>query len=542
MITGISIENFKGIRDRVDIEFRPLTLLFGANSAGKSTIVHALHYAREIFQRRNLDPDQTVAGGQFANLGGYATFIHGHDLGRRTRLTIEINVSDKDFPDFKDPHPEWLTVLRLDPMLSEFQKASVSVEVGWSQLANGPFVSEYSVSIQDRWVATITQQPGRPEVHLKFDSTHPVFASSDENVDITLGKWEIGKPRLGTSTIEYYWQEAMHLGGLRYSSADEIPLPLQGDALVDVDRRIRLPVDRSEVRDPETSEGVGSVTAWIEYALSHVICGPGQIIRDCLVSSRYLGPLRSSIPASFEAPRFPDESRWSTGLGAWDVLLNGPDKLVQDVSSWLGDSDKLDSGFRIVRKRYKEVDLSNPLLVQLMTGRAFDDAESGAAIDFNKLPTKSRIVVVPVNGGEFHPGEVGIGISQVVPVIVSALDGCDRLVAIEQPELHIHPRLQAELADMFLEATQTQQNRFLIETHSEHCILRLQRRIRETTLGNPVDGRALMSEDVVVYHVSSEDGCTKVRRIDVDKNGDFVQPWPDDFFEIDFYERFGHDR
>ena len=57
MITGISIENFKGIRERVELELKPLTLLFGPNSAGKSTILHALHYAREIFERHNLDAD-----------------------------------------------------------------------------------------------------------------------------------------------------------------------------------------------------------------------------------------------------------------------------------------------------------------------------------------------------------------------------------------------------------------------------------------------------------------------------------------------------
>jgi predicted ATPase len=64
MITGISIENFKGIRgiedsegnlQPVEIELRPLTLLFGANSAGKSSILHALQYAAEVFERRNLD-------------------------------------------------------------------------------------------------------------------------------------------------------------------------------------------------------------------------------------------------------------------------------------------------------------------------------------------------------------------------------------------------------------------------------------------------------------------------------------------------------
>ena len=79
----------------------------------------------------------------------------------------------------------------------------------------------------------------------------------------------------------------------------------------------------------------------------------------------------------------------------------------------------------------------------------------------------------------------------------------------------------------------------MIETHSEHLILRILRRIRETGKGNPHNGRPITGDDVAVYFVNQDAGHTVVRRIDIDKNGDFVQPWPDDFFEIDFYERFG---
>lgn len=79
MITSISIENFKGIRDRVQLDFRPITLLFGANSAGKSTVLHALHYAREVFDRHNLDADQTIAGGKYIDLGGFRRLVHRGD-------------------------------------------------------------------------------------------------------------------------------------------------------------------------------------------------------------------------------------------------------------------------------------------------------------------------------------------------------------------------------------------------------------------------------------------------------------------------------
>src|SRR3712207_7995242 len=80
MITAVAIENFKAIRERVAFELKPITLLFGPNSAGKSSILHALHYAREVFERHNLDPDQTLVGGKFIDLGGFRNFVHRRDL------------------------------------------------------------------------------------------------------------------------------------------------------------------------------------------------------------------------------------------------------------------------------------------------------------------------------------------------------------------------------------------------------------------------------------------------------------------------------
>jgi hypothetical protein len=205
----------------------------------------------------------------------------------------------------------------------------------------------------------------------------------------------------------------------------------------------------------------------------------------------------------------------------------------------LGDSNRLNTGYRLRAKRYKEVDLSDRLLADLISGRAFDDVAPDARLALERLPTQTRLLIEPVGEDlELAPCDVGVGISQIIPVVVAALDGSGHLNAIEQPELHVHPRIQAELGDLFIEAVQTKNHRFLIETHSEHLILRLQRRIRETTAGRVANATPLSSEDLVVYYLRRESGATVVRRIDVDRDGEFVQPWPDDFFDIDFYERF----
>ena len=82
MITRIAIENFKAIRDRVSLDLKPITLLLGPNSSAGS-LLHALHYAREVFGRHNLDPDRVIAGGEFIDFGGFRNFVHGRGVPGR---------------------------------------------------------------------------------------------------------------------------------------------------------------------------------------------------------------------------------------------------------------------------------------------------------------------------------------------------------------------------------------------------------------------------------------------------------------------------
>src|ERR1700677_4061232 len=92
-LSRIEIENFKGIGTAQVIDLKPITLLFGPNSAGKSTILQALHYAREILERRNPDPDQTIAGG-LIDLGGFKSLVHNHELDRVITIKLIFDLSD----------------------------------------------------------------------------------------------------------------------------------------------------------------------------------------------------------------------------------------------------------------------------------------------------------------------------------------------------------------------------------------------------------------------------------------------------------------
>ena len=542
MITKIAIENFKGIRERVEVEIRPITLLFGANSAGKSSILHALHYAGEIFENHNLDPDRTVSGGSFVDLGGFGNLVHGHDRSRDVSLSFDLDLRGTKLPDYTNPYyGPHDSLLGNDPpsLTGDVHSARIEVTVAWSELRCAAYVKKYTVAINGNWLATISCEPGQPTTTMAFKPDHPVFLPASEFAGWIRDEYL----EFPVSGLQVYWAMAKRSGVIHELRSGEVEVTRQKDALPRWSKRLSLNWDFHEGLKAAESYAQSyaealNLKADVGAGLSRVIVGPGQVLRGWLQEFRYLGPLRETPPRSYSPPRRPDPARWASGLGAWDRLHAGDETLVQAVSDWLSEDNRLNTGYRLQWRKFKELDLDNPLLSQLLTDQAFDQFEKSRT-ELERMPTLARLVISPQDEGlDLRPHDVGVGISQVLPVVVTALDGDSSLCAIEQPELHVHPRLQANMGDLFIQAAMENKKAILLETHSEHLILRLQRRIRETTKGEPHAGIPLTGSDVAVYYVSQEDGMTRLTKIDLDRKGEFVQPWPDDFFEVDFHERF----
>ena len=137
------------------------------------------------------------------------------------------------------------------------------------------------------------------------------------------------------------------------------------------------------------------------------------------------------------------------------------------------------------------------------------------------------VVKTHATASEVKITDVGFGVSQVLPALVQAFY-CppNSTIWMEQPEIHLHPQVQAELADVFISATQARENRkerhvqLIVESHSEHFLNRLQRRIAEG---------AVAPEDVAVYFCRRAGSATELEPLRLNMFGE-IENWPENFF------------
>jgi len=422
-ISSLVIEGFKSLAERTEIEIRPLTLLAGANSSGKSSALQPLLLLKQTLEAQ-FDPGPLLLDGPNANFDEASQLFskfRGRTLEDRTFL-IEVtsSIESKCSITFYLGGEYGFDVCKIDsifPDTSRWSSLNLEIDINEEELISR-LPSEF-VEVTERNTGTLLPREAEPSTF----------------------EWKIIKDRF------------LLKAGYVAETEDE-PVIMYPD---------HYPVIESPAKN-----------------LIHV---PG---------------LRTNSSRSYKKTavgnRFP---------GTFD------DYVASVIHSWQRESDK-----RLEK-------LVRQLQHMGLTGGVEADR-------INDTQVELRVEQQPVGSGSegrmINVADVGIGVSQVLPVLVACLVADEgQLVYLEQPEIHLHPRAQTRLADALVKAA-NRGVRVVVETHSQLLLLALQTRIAEDEID---------PERVMLHWFSRrDDGVTEVSSRVPDDKGAFGD-WPEDFSDVE---------
>ena len=611
-LKSIEVANFKAFgKEPQTIPIKPITLVFGPNSAGKSSLIHSLLWLNHAESTGQTDVFNPALAGKTTNLGGFDTSLNRNSGMDRLSfsLSIENLLAKTDVSKCTDS----ISVFKLSFSFRRPQK-------GQAPRLSALQLSGDGIELLSAWTRDLGQREGY-SAKINFDhpampfASHPTEATKDalesinsygqydlfetaflpnrmelngfdrlilENVDTPLkGHLPFLVQELPSAIIDVFSVFSKAIGELQYLP----PLRDIPDRSVDI-RSCELPGWRWLAKQPALVKRINTTLEQLKFghriqlrelmpvdalensfiaATSHAEAG-----NDWGALSHAVEQARSEWEFfDYEEKRkwleaHPDFFRqmveyWREIIRDWkqgysdDYYEENPDKDIncgdfppdewvqqraeEQARSLLDDWNK-DANSTFYDDAVR-LHISENQEVRSALGNALSGKSMKKMVQSNVERVELRLHD-PKNGIWTALQDVGVGVSQSLPIILEAFAQQEKLIAIEQPELHLHPAHQAELADVFIEsALGENKNTFLLETHSEHLILRILRRIRETSRGKLLDGGIpVRPEDVAILFVEPGDNGSVVREIEIDDQGRILSDWPMGFFEERLEELF----
>lgn len=436
MLTKLRLKNFKAWEDTGDVELAPLTILFGANSAGKSSLHQFLLMLRQTIEspdrRRVLHTgdDRTPV-----DLGSYSGLLRSS--GAKSPLVFEL--------DWRRSSPLRITYARNNAKFS-------GRDMGFGAAISASADSPPRLRVDNYWYQLNPDRVDRLRLGSERDGKgeYVIRAEGIELVRTMGRKWPVSPP------------------SQFHGFPDDLPTRYQ----------------------------------FLDFAADLTLA-----LEEQLRAINYLGPLREKPNRLY---------RWS-GEEVGHVGWRGEHSIEALLS---GRTRRFNFG---VKQRLKPLQV---LVAEWLRDLGVIDKFSVAQIGKGRDEYEVR-VTSPGSSQEVLLTDVGFGVSQVLPVVVEAFYSAPgSTVVMEQPEIHLHPAVQAGLADLFIAAISAREDseprntQFIIESHSEHLLRRLLRRIAEQEV-DPASVRC--------YVVNPGKGGSTIEALDVDDYGN-VRNWPEHFF------------
>ena len=526
--TELRLAGFKPFGDLQTLRLAPLTLVYGPNSSGKSSIIQSL-----LLTKQSLEGSprlaELVPRGDFTDLGSFAALVHRHRVAKPftvgfsytgariaapamspypksgraqpSKVHIDLTYGLERGKGRKAVHPAELQRVRYElhgASEHAFRVRLVRRKREASSDAEHESIATFTPADQTSYDELAKAAFERLERVIRPGRQQSLFGDSSADDDEEEFLYPEDQKRALDATIQAGLSKLGFNveGGLpsRATLADEGVLGGMGR--------------RASSNVPKLDASMSRVV-WDELSgsLSQSLGGICQATRERLRLMTYLGPLRSSPQRYYDMNGAEVFHVGTQGEHTPQVLQMRGRQLKDNVNQW-----------------FKRFDIPYTLAM-----RTVGDKVIGALVSMTLRDLRTKV--------EVSPSDVGFGIGQLLPVMVQGLLSRAELICVEQPEIHLHPRLQAELAEFFIETSGIRKGegevtgkQWLIETHSEALIRRLQRRIREGVVNR---------EDVSVLYVEPGSRGSRVLELRIDDDGSFIDPWPGGFFDERFDDIFG---
>ncbi|MXW21352.1 MAG: DUF3696 domain-containing protein [Gammaproteobacteria bacterium] len=438
MLEYLRIRNFKGWRDTGAIRMAPITLFFGANSSGKSSIGQFLLMLKQTIESQDRKAVFYPGGKNSAvQLGSYREMVFGRDPDNK--IAFEYRWSPSEPLKFADPLSGQVfsgDVIAFDAEvgLGEGQRRSLSLDRLKYELRKGE---------QTKLAIGMTR---KPRARSKYEVKAETYVLTRKQ-----GRaWPLGDP------VRFY------------GFPDEVVAYYQN---ADFAQSLNL---RHE-----------------------------QLFR----SLSYLGPLRTRAERLYSWAGIEPESVGYAGENTVAAILAARGRSISTgYKHWSKPFQE------VIARKLKQMGLIEEFRVRPISEQRQEyevGVRTKGSHDWVDLP------------------DVGFGISQVLPVLVQCFYARPgSIIFVEQPEIHLHPRAQSALADVMIEVINSRENgsdrkiQLIIETHSEHFLRRLQRRIAEEKVSQEI---------VSAYFANVSKVPPALEALELDEFGNILN-WPEHFF------------
>lgn len=495
------VKNIKSFVDSGNIEIAPITIFVGRNSCGKSSLIRFPAVLSQTFIAETDSPIKFY--GKMLDYGNYEDVLHGHgdgDIAFEIVYHVDLNRIDA--------MPSAMRRRFIPDGSRERKEADVSIAVTISKVNKSTLVKDFSLLINSEVIFRVSHK-GRNnyKYHLFYSFSEGNLEPLDREYSFDLGHVEFDGffPILRVSSeqiqdgLSYVIKDAEEHDKFMARLREYGRLVSYGDYNAAKEVYNELP------NEEQLCALIEETSDYLRYITNSLF----RVMRREADQLSYIGPFRDNPERVYR-----DQEKRSTFVGTRGenistLLINDHHKdksLIDEMSKWL----KKAMGYKISVK-----DLDSNLF---------------------------QIMIEDEEGFQSNILDVGYGISQVLPIVAEVFrmqrresrrfigpGNEDKILIIEQPELHLHPAAQADLADLFVAFANERKRRLLVETHSEHLIRKLQVCV--------ADPNSPLTKDMIkIYYVDKKEGQNEasITEMRICDDGRFEEEWPSGFFDKAF--------